>query len=63
MVIGSCCDCFWIISGIPAAVSGEQQDLKAFYTTKGFIYFITMLGAVLDGFGDALMWTAHGTYV
>ena len=63
MVIGSCCDCLWILSAIPAAIYEEQPDLDSFVITKGFIYFSTMFGAVADGFGDALLWTAHGTFV
>ncbi len=63
MVIGSCCDCFWIVSAIPAALYEEKPGSTSFFVSEGFIYFITLFGAVADGFGDALMWTAHGTYV
>lgn len=53
----------WILSQIPVALSAENPDSSSFFLSNGFIYPVSLIIACVSGFGDALQWVAHGTYI
>ena len=48
---------------VPGAKSEFDPDSTNFFYTKGFIYFLAILGASTTGFGAAIIWVGQGGYI
>ena len=54
LMLGSFCDTMWILCSIPPALKTQYPDSDSFFFTDGFIIFVQLAAAILDGFGDAV---------
>ena len=48
---------------VPGAKSEYAPDSKNFFYSKGFIYFLAILGSCVTGFGAAIIWVGQGGYI
>ena len=53
---------FVLASTFPA-YKYDHPDSSSFFTSTGFMSFLLILSAVLNGFGGSIIWVAEGSYV
>ncbi|CDW86465.1 major facilitator superfamily protein [Stylonychia lemnae] len=64
MVIGGMCNAIWVLSYLFPVFKQkypDQRNLLIF--SDGFIYFIVLFSAFINGVGAAILWTALGMYI
>ncbi len=60
MTLGALCYTLYIASFILASAPGKYPDANddSLYSNKGFIKFVLLLTAAINGFGAAILWVA-----
>lgn len=57
LVLAALCYFFWIFCFILPAFYKDYPE-RIFLLTKGFIYFIVLFSAAINGIGSGILWTA-----
>ena len=64
MVMGGLSQAVWVLSFLfPVYKAKYPQYNNWFIFTDGFIYFIVLFSAFINGIGAAILWTALGMYI
>jgi MFS family permease len=60
MIVGSVLDCVWILSSLLPVTVMKMRENKVesmeehFYTSDGFVYFITLFASMMGGLGESI---------
>ena len=63
LLIGGLCYFFWVFCFLAPAYKSVYPDSDIFLFKKGFIYFISLFSAAINGFGAGVLWVAEGKYL
>jgi len=63
LVLGALCYSFWILSFLVPVYSSRNTDSTLFLFKKGFMYFLLLFSAMVNGFGASILWVAQGKYI
>ncbi len=58
LIIGGFSYTFWIVCFLPPAFYVDNKDSKSFIFNKGFIEFLSIFSAAINGFGAGILWVA-----
>ena len=63
LIFGGLCYFFWVFCFLAPAFSDEKKGSAFFLFNKGFIYFLSLFSAAVNGLGAGILWVAQGKYV
>ena len=58
LFIGALCYSFWVLCFLPPAFYVDHKDSDLFLFKEGFIYFLLLFSAAINGFGAGILWVA-----
>ena len=63
LIIGGLCYFFWVFCFLAPAFKSEYPESDLFLFNHGFITFLSLFSAAINGFGAGILWVAQGQYV